>query len=1059
MRKKIPGADMRVASAYFSIYAHQELREELDSAREFKFLFGDPRSIGNVDPGESDPKHFVITSQGDLGPAVALTQKIAARNCAEWVRRDNVHIRTMKSEFLHGKMFHLRQPEGPSAAVCGSSNFTCRGLGLGRGNRELNIVADENLRAELQEWFDKLWGGKWSECAEEKMLAALQRLGEDQSPQFVYFLTLYHLFREELEKGIQSGDDLRLSESDIWNQLHLFQQDAVFGVINRLVQWGGCVLADSVGLGKTYTALAVMKYFQNERVLVLCPKRLEWNWKRFLFHAPGGNPLEGDRFNYHVRAHTDLDRDQPDMDWSKYDLVVIDESHNFRNATADRRDENGNIIRRSRYNTLKNALRAGARSKVLMLSATPVNTSLKDIRNQIYLMAEDGDFESELGIQSVQTVVGVSQREFGLWEREGRGDKDQLIERLGPAFLKLMDAVTIARSRRHVEKHYREDLKRIGGFPEREPPENKRPHTDENGELSYAEIHRNIGQYGLSVYSPSKYLLDKSVLEAEKKKYNFDQRDREGFLIEMMRVNLLKRLESSVESFRQTLSRMIAKMRETEEKIRRFQQSQSDGEIDSAPEDDPEDDEFFVGRRRRYNLRELDGAKWAAELAVDRRILEEILARAEKVDAGRDEKLRTLKEILRKKAQEPNRKALVFTHYADTARYLRDNLLAFARANKLKIAMVVGAAAAAPAPDAKPLLGEKTEDDSGRDFAKILDNFAPVSRGRVGAGAEIDILIATDCVSEGQNLQDCDMVVNYDIHWNPVRIIQRFGRVDRIGSRAKKVRMTNFWPAMEMEEYLKLESRVKARMALADVAATGHDDLLAAQAKNLEENSEESVRAELTFRDEQLKRLQDRTMTADDLDGALASELTLTRFIDELRRFLDKNREQLARADKGFFAVVKSNPDIGAKPGIIFCLRRKEKAAKDDSPRLKGFNRTHPYFLVYVTQEGGVSAVRLGFTQARRILHIFSEQCRDKAEPSKDLCADFDAEIDNGENMESPNAALQSAVDDIVRKFTELTGRTVGPDGDGMLPQEGQIPQAADDFELISWLVIRDHPL
>ena len=335
----------------------------------------------------------------------------------------------------------------------------------------------------------------------------------------------------------------------------------------------------------------------------------------------------------------------------------------------------------------------------------------------------------------------------------------------------------------------------------------------------------------------------------------------------------------------------------------------------------------------------------------------------------------------------------------------------------------------------------------------------PSSRGRVAAGAEIDILIATDCVSEGQNLQDCDMVVNYDIHWNPVRIIQRFGRVDRIGSRAQKVRMTNFWPAMEMEEYLKLESRVKARMALADVAATGHDDLLAAQAKNLEENNEESVRAELTFRDEQLKRLQDRTMTADDLDGALASELTLTRFIDELRRFLDKNRQQLARADKGFFAVVKSNPDIGAKPGIIFCLRRKEKTEKDDSPRLKGFNRTHPYFLVYVTQEGGVSAVRLGFTQARRILHIFSEQCRDEAEPSKDLCADFDAEIDNGENMESPNAALQSAIDDIVKKFIQLTGPTVGPDGDGMLPQEGQIPQAADDFELISWLVIRDHPL
>ena len=1063
LREKItPDAEVRVVSAYFSIYVHQALCEELNKAGPFRFLFGDPRSVGNVDPAPA-VKQFLI-QDGELGSPKnnPLRQKYVAQQCEKWVDSGKVHIQTMadKNDFLHGKMFHILPQDGsPSAAVCGSSNFTARGLGFGRGNRELNIVADPDTADDLRRWFDNLWRSRTLlRNAKGEVLEALKQLGKNQDPEFIYFLTLHSIFHEELDKIANEREELGLEESEIWRRLYPFQKDAVYGVIRRLKKWGGCILADSVGLGKTYTALAVIRYFQHQRILVLCPKRLMENWRRFIYDE-GNNPLKEDGFDYRLKAHTDLGRENDTTDWSVYDLVVIDESHNFRNHTG------------SRYEKLRDALKQGAKTKVLMLSATPVNTSLKDIRNQIHLMAEDNDFRRELGIASVSEAIRLSQAGFAQWEKSGGHDKDALMERLGGAFLTLMDAVSIARNRRHVKNNYADSFAENGApgtmadFPKCRKPEECKPKTDRDDELSYKDLHGKIKKFGLSIYTPSFYLRPDSELHAQmENEGRFKQTHREKFLIGLMQVNFLKRLESSAHSFCQTLERTIGKIEAVEKKIARI--GGGGGETapliaaETAPDPDEygEDDDFMVGKGRQYDLRQMRLDDWSEALAKDRKELKGILKLAEKVTPERDAKLAKLKEILREKAQnppkdkdgKPNRKALVFTSFSDTAAYLYGELRDFAR-NELEmhIALVVGSGANRTT---APVGGRKifAEEDHPAKHSDILKHFAPHAQEAdlaSVAGAEIDLLIATDCVSEGQNLQDCDMVVNYDIHWNPVRIIQRFGRVDRIGGRNKEVRRVDFWPHMELNEYLRLQERVQARMALAGAVAAGDTEVN--ELKN-------EATSEVHFRDEQLKRLREEALTLDDLGGVSASDFTMADFLMELRRFLETRREELENAPPGLFAVVESNPEIKAKPGIIFCLR---KTGETDPEQRGHVNPTHPYFLIYVLRGENGPEIRFAFPSAKTILRIFGNLCRGKSSPDLNLCGAFDAEIDNGKNMESTNAALRSAIDDIVKKFIQLTGPTVGPDGDGMLPQEGQIPQAADDFELISWLVIRDHPL
>ena len=1065
-----PGADLAFVSAYFTIYAFAALRGALEAAGKMRFLYGDPVGVGAIDPSGNAAKAFRLTEDGGMELRNALAQKPLARACAAWIRKQ-VEIRTIaQSNFLHGKLYRIAHADGGSTAIVGSSNFTRRGLGLGAvPNIELNveISAPEEQEA-LGRWFDALWRDKkLTRDAKQDVLAALERLGQAYAPEFVYYKTLFHVFEEWLaERGEREGlvQGVALHDSEIWKALYEFQKEGATNAINRLLQHNGCIVADSVGLGKTWTALAVIRFFErrNEKVLVLCPKRLEQNWVRYTSRAAyRNNPFEEDRFGYTVLAHTDLSRyegkagdiDLAQFNWGAFDLIVIDESHNFRNEGRDRIDEAGNILRRSRYNRLLEVVvKGGVRTKVLMLSASPVNTSLHDLRNQIHLMTEKRSdaFAEALGIGDLQAMFNTAQREFLSWEekRRRKGEaaaKEGLLEKLGADFLALLDAVTIARSREHIRRYYPQVEKQIGGFPERAPPKNLSPPTDLKGKLSYDGLHERIGKIGLAIYMPSEYLKDQSQLQEEKEKFHFNQRDREGFLIGMMRVNLLKRLESSACAFTLTLARILKKIVLLEQRIGAWRKSKENESIDFMPDADEEDEEFAVGKKRRYLLDELDVDRWQADIDKDRQVLAELHAQAEGVDAERDAKLAELKRELKRKVETapknkdglPNPKALVFTTFADTARYLYGNIADWAQ-NELgvHIALVTGGD------------GNQTTLGASR-FDEILGRFSPQAQQREKKDEEIDILIATDCLSEGQNLQDCDLVVNYDIHWNPVRLMQRFGRIDRLGSRNRQVRMVNFWPTADLNRYLDLKNRVEARMALVDATATGLDNPLDGKDDTVE-RTKKAVQTELQFRDQQLLRLREETLDLED-EGLSLSDFTLDDFIADLLNYIQQNRAALEAAPFGICAVVLEprQAQLGQpiQPGAIFCLKQK------NSPAEQTPNRLQPYFLTYIRDDG---TVRYGFRQAKQVLSLFQTLAAGKKEAIATLEAAFDHETAHGEKMEAYEDLLAKALRNIAQGFSHVQQRALGQSRGAVLTRRSQQPNDQSNFELVTWLVILD---
>ena len=1062
------GSNLSIVSAYFSIYAYEALRDTLEAAGPVRFLYGEPHGVEAPDPSGNALRFFHLTESGSIELGQVLAQKALARACAAWLHRQ-VEVRTItRAGFLHGKLYHAAGTNG-AAAVVGSSNFTRRGLGYGAApNLELNLeVRDAAERQQLLGWFDALWSNTdLTRDVKAEVLAALGRLGQAYAPEFVYYKTLFHVFADWIARQREREGELRdihLHDTAIWQALYEFQRDGAVSAINRLLKHNGCIVADSVGLGKTWTALAVMKYFElrNERVLVLCPKKLETNWTRYTaWAAQRHNPFEADRFNYSVLAHTDLSRytgrsgaiDLVGFNWGAFDLVVIDESHNFRNEGTDRRDDAGAVVRRSRYNRLlEEVIKDGARTKLLMLSATPVNTSLRDLRNQIYLMTEKrrDAFRDTLGIDDIQALFGVAQREFQEWEQRrrsgGSADKGVLIEKLGADFLALLDAVTIARSRDHLCRFYPAVTERIGGFPERARPRNEYPPTDRAGELSYDDLHDRIGSFRLAVYMPSQYVKDTSALDAEKARLRFDQRDRERWLIGMMRVNLLKRLESSVHAFTLTTWRILRRMDDIDARIEAWQRRADDPEIEIPPdtEDSDEDEEFVVGKGRSYHLDELDLDRWRRDLRRDREIFTDLHQRARQVGVERDAKLAELKAVLQRKVEDApadkdgraNRKVLVFTTFADTARYLYDHLASWAR-DRLSIhtALVTG--------------GDGNRSTAGvSQFADILARFAPRAQNADGAGEPIEILIATDCLSEGQNLQDCDLVVNYDIHWNPVRLMQRFGRIDRLGSRSRTVGMVNFWPTANLDRYLDLKNRVEARMALADATATGSDDPL----------DEAAARSELTFRDEQLKRLRDEILDSEDTgDGVNMSDLTLDDFLADLLQYIQRHRAELEAAPLGIYAIAPARPTaqspaqgpVAIRHGVIFCLKHKVGEAADRTP-----NRLWPYFLVYVRGDG---TVRYTFQQAQQCLTLFRTLAAGRGQPDAALENAFDRQTDQGRQMQQCDDLLAAALRSIAGTFRSAQLRALTRSRGAKLARASERPERADQFELVTWLVIAD---
>lgn len=1073
---------LSIVSAYFTIYAFESLKDQLKQIEKLRFLFGEPRFIQSLDPDKTDKKSFKIEDE-NIQLQSRLKQNQVAKDCADWIR-DKVEIYSVKtSNLLHGKMYHVAN-DGAEEAILGSSNFTVRGLGLSsvqRNNIELNLEVDSRRdRQDLKTWFNELWDDTdLVEDVKDKVLFYLKQLYQNYSPEFIYYKTLLHIFDQYLQDQDTSGlldRDLQLVDTEIWKTLFEFQKDGVKGVINKIQAYNGCIIADSVGLGKTFEALAVIKYFElrNWRVLVLCPKKLRENWTTYQAQNNSRlNPFLKDRLAYTVLSHTDLSRDSGftgDIDletfnWGNYDLIVIDESHNFRNNTKGKKDENGDIIRRSRYQRLmEDIIQGGIPTKVLLLSATPVNNDLKDLRHQIYFMTEGHDdaYLQSLGIRSLKGTLDAAQRTFNQWAKKDpqSGTEDstkELQERLNADFFKLLDALTIARSRKHIEKYYPETVEELGGFPVRKKPISVTSPIDlKDRFMSYDRLNREISGYRLSLFKPSKYVYQKyrSLYEKDSVK-QFSQSSRETHLIGMMKVNFLKRLESSINSFSLTLERTIKKIEALEQQIETFRQiilPNSEEELQDIDLGDMEDEDLQaamqVGGKLVFQLKHIDVDEWLEDLRHDKEQLNLIYTSAKDVTDERDAKLDYLKQLILKKVQSPtknkegklNRKVLVFTAFADTAAYLYQHLHNWAKETlDIHTSLVTGGQ-----------FGNKTT--LGRSgFNYILANFSPISKNRSQIDSmpqddEINLLIATDCISEGQNLQDCDYLINYDIHWNPVRIIQRFGRIDRIGSLNHSVQLVNFWPTKDLNQYIGLKNRVEARMALVDIAATGEDNLL--QIDDLE-NVTQLIEDDLNYRDQQLLQLQEEVLDLEDLDDSISlSEFTLDDFRVELMHYIDSNRKMLEDAPYGIYSVVVAPTDDPiVTSGTIFCLRQKRRSTGNEA-----LNPLQPYFLIYIRSNGDV---RYTFTQPKQILEMYRTLCRDQSQADDDLCAWFDQRTNNGADMSIYDQQLRVVMKSLRQSYQRRAINNLLLSRGAKLPKRSEQIRDSDDFELITWLIVK----
>ena len=868
-----------------------------------------------------------------------------------------------------------------------------------------------------------------------------------------------------------------------------FQQDGVKGAINKILKHNGCIIADSVGLGKTFEALAVIQYFEklNYRTLVLCPKKLKDNWT--VYQASKNNklnPFRKDKYNYHILYHTDMGRELGISDadghnlsadtfnWGAYDLVVIDESHNFRGNPMERVTDDGELkMNRAKW-LMEKVIKEGVSTKVLMLTATPVNNNLRDLRNQILLITkgEKSALFDSTQIKDIELSLKNAQNQFTRWaDPKGNPDRTvkQLLERLDSSFFKLLDELTIARSRKHIKSFY--DVTSIGKFSERLKPHSIYPNIDlKDRFFTYDALNKKILEYKLSVFNPSAYLKDDETI---KKKYeerggqqvlSFTQKDRENFLIGMMKVNYLKRLESSIESFEISIDRTIKKIDKLADKINDFKKSKMnrlEDDLSSAQPDEVELEEngddaeqWQVGKKLKFDLADLKLDTWLTDLGKDKAALADLYNNAVAVTPDRDAKLKELKDIIVKKLKNPtndsNKKVLIFTAFADTAEYLYTNLEKWIKDELgLQCALVAGGFT-------KTTFGKN-------EFANILTNFSPRAKNRsrlekMPQDKEIDILIATDCISEGQNLQDCDFLINYDIHWNPVRIIQRFGRIDRLGSQNDKIQLVNFWPTKDLDNYINLKERVEARMALVDVTATGEDNILNT------EQLEELIEEDLKFRNRQLKRLRDEVLDLEEMNESISlTDFTLDDFRIELSNYLKNNEIKLKEAPFGLYAVVPSPSGVHAhyldlekyseaekkimKPGIVYCLKQ-----KGDTNGNEEINPLQPYFLVYIWNDG---QVRFNYTNAKQILEIYRLMCQGKTEAFQELCDIFNKETDHGVSMDPHAELLKKAVDEIVRVFHKRQNQKLTTDRAGLIvPLEKQVKEM-NSFELVTWLVIK----
>lgn len=1030
-------------SPSFSLFAYAELMRELGGLDQTRLIL----------PVEDD-RLDLLGGEGDRAARNRLQSRWLARQCAKWVQR-GVELRRAAGAVPQGAVV-LRNSRGtPQQAVLGSLALSSDGLGVTPGNPMSLIQASESPdeAARLAMWFDQQWATmRESPEARDQFVARLQSLAAHRDARSIYAITLNALFgaREDAldeEQIVKSATGIR--DTVVWKKLYKFQRDGVVGAIDKLNRFGGCIIADSVGLGKTFEALAIIKYHElrNDRVLVLVPKRLRDNWTLFKANDRR-NMLSADRFNYDVLNHTDLGRDggaSGDIDlknvnWGNYDLVVIDESHNFRNKKTPRAGSE------TRYDRLmRKIIKEGVKTRVLMLSATPVNNRLADLRNQIAFATEGDDTAlADHGIGSIDATTRLAQKQFNRWLDLDATERSpsRLIEMLGFDYFTLLDLLTIARSRKHIEKYY--GISETGRFPQRLKPINIKADVDQAGAFpSIRDINLEIRRLKLAAYAPLRYVLPhrqaaydaKYSTEVTGGKGFFRQADREESLTHLLRVNVLKRMESAVSSFALTVERQLRDVDGTLKQIEAHVESLEEVEIEDIDLDDPTFENLLVGRKVKVLLKDVDLIRWKQDLTEDRNRLATLLSAAREVGNARDVKLAKLREMIEEKCRHPinegNRKIIVFTAFADTARYLYDDIAVWAKETLgVETALVTGTGS-----NQTTVLGLR------RDLASLLTAFAPRAKERPGEFASegtIDLLIATDCISEGQNLQDCDWLINYDIHWNPVRIIQRFGRIDRIGSPNAHIQLVNFWPNIELEEYIGLEQRVSGRMVLLDISATGEENLIEQESGN--------PMNDLEYRRTQLLKLQDAVIDLEDLStGVSIADLTLTDFRIDLAEYLREHGGALAPAPLGAFAVTTAS-EAETPPGIVFCLRAEGAAAG------RAFEPGYPlapHYLVHVAEEGDVL---LPFPQAKRILDRLKRMCVGRDLPDAAACARFDKSTKNGEQMGHAQSLLAAAVASVVGKTEERAVASLFSPG-GTHALKGEFAGMAD-FEVVAFLVV-----
>ena len=1049
------GSKVSTISAYFTMYAYEALKKQLDNIDEMRFIFTTPSFSENKD---IEAREYEIVNNAIFGNEFELklrnemTQSAVAKDCARWLK-DKVEIKSFKEpNVAQPRMIHVNNDSDEDIVINGSVDFTTDGLGITGSNRAdfNNFMAGEEFTNPQLLSFDTLWNNEMLLCdVKNKLLKQMEVMYEENSGEFIYFKSLYHIFYNYLDeldedKIVKKGN--KLKETKIWNTLYQFQKDAVIGAIDKIEKYNGCILADSVGLGKTFTALAIIQYYElrNDRVLVLVPKKLRENWTIYTLNDKR-NIFAEDRFRYDVLNHTDLSRergfsgnmDLKTINWENYDLVVIDESHNFRNNPAVK-------DRVTRYQRLMNdVIKQGHKTKLLMLSATPVNNRMNDIKNQIAFITEDKDNAlEEAGISSINLTLRNAQTIFNQWskldDKSRTGEK--FVDMMDLDYFRLLDTLTIARSRKHIEKYY--DLAEIGEFPNRLNPINESSDIDIEKEFpTLNEINSEIERLNLSVFSPFLYILpqkkedyaSKYDIEIGSGKSVFKQSDREKSLIQLMRINLLKRMESSIYSFRLTIEKLLHKINKTLEKIDNISEYREDIDISLIDPEEDEYDEFMFGKKTKVLLQDMDLIKWKQDLELDKEKLEFLSMQAKEIDCHRDEKLADLKKIISNKIVNPingnNKKILIFTAFADTARYLYENISQWILDNYgLYTALVTGSG------DNKTNLKAVRNTD----IDEMLTSFSPISKNRniidPEMTEEIDILIGTDCISEGQNLQDCDYLINYDIHWNPVRIIQRFGRVDRIGSKNKNIQLVNFWPNMELDEYINLKGRVENRMVMVDVTATGEENIIVNDDKTMND---------LEYRKNQLENLKDHVIDLEDVSDAISiTDLTFNDFKIELMEYMKEHRKELDNAPSGIYSIV---PAEEFDPGVIFLLRQ-IKGIKESKDK----NALTPYYLVYITED---EEVKLNYVQSKKILDYYQKVCSGKKEVFKDLVDSFDRQTDNGRQMDKYSQLLKESIENIIGKKQETGVKSLFTKG-GTSPVKNDI-EGLEEFELITFLILK----